>query len=367
MVIEWKEAGGGDELAITVLGREGYWLKWRTGDGDTRSGYTLFCWSCGKDYSFSEDSIDGLFPLAVGRAAGITRSRGNRVWADEIEVVGTETVEVPAGIFDVYVIETRSRSLDGRWRGERRSYFAPALGWNVRIETSDNEGRSGTWEVASIDGLTGITASTTFDDQNALRSERLKAFAKQPPPEDAGPPVEIGEVTGVKTYAFGTPPGQERVGRFAEDRLVTNELLETIPGSALHAIFKDGTEFRMGSASQVRLDKYLFDPSQEGEIAMALGHGVFRYISGQIKQGARITTPDAIIGIRGTDFIVEVTADGTRVTVNEGEVEVQDRSGNSATAPAGTVATVGPAGVSTASAPAGGPPDSGLEPGGCGG
>ena len=367
MVIEWQDANGSDSSAITVLGRDGYWLNWQNDEGENRSGYTLFCWSCNEAYSFSEDSIDQLFPLQVGNTASLTRSKGQNVWADQIEVVGTETVEVPAGVFDVFVIETRSRSVGGRWRGERLNYYAPALGWNVKIENSDNEGRSWTWHVVAIDGLTGITASTNFDDQDALRAERMKAFAKQPAPENPGPAVEIGQVTGVKTYAFGTPPGRERTGRFEEDSLVTNELVETIPGSALHAVFRDGTEFRMGSASQVRLDKYLYDPGQQGELSMALGHGVFRFISGQIKQGTNITTPDAIIGIRGTDFIVEVTASGTAVTVNEGEVEIQDRNGGSATAPAGTVATVGPTGISTASAPANGVPDVGLEAGGCGG
>jgi hypothetical protein len=367
MVIEWSDANSDDSSAITILGRDGYWLKWRNDEGENRSGYTLFCWFCDREYSFSEDSVDSLFPLQVGKKASISRAKGNGVWADEIEVVGTETIEVPAGVFDVFVVKTTSRRVTGSWRGERLNYYAPALGWNVKIENSDSEGNNWTWHVTAIDGLTGITASTNFDDQEALRAERLRAFANQPQPEDAGPPVEIGQVTGVKTYAFGTPPGRERTGRFEEDRLVTNELVETIPGSALHAVFKDGTEFRMGSASQVRLDKYLYDPGQQGEMSMALGHGVFRFISGRIKQGTQITTPDAIIGIRGTDFIVEVTANGTVVTVNEGEVEVQDRNGNAATAPAGTVATVGPAGISTASAPAGSVPDVGLEAGGCGG
>ncbi|MEX1306322.1 MAG: hypothetical protein WD489_07355 [Rhodovibrionaceae bacterium] len=55
------------------------------------------------------------------------------------------------------------------------------------------------------------------------------------------------------------------------------------------------------------------------------------------------------------------------MTVNEGEVEVQDRNGNAATAPAGSVATVGPAGISTASAPSATPSDPGIGAGGCGG
>ena len=202
MVIEWQDANGDDRNTVTVLGRAGYWLKWQNADGENRSAYTLFCWYCDYEYSFSEGAIDSLFPLKIGKKASISRAKGDRVWADEIEVVGTETVEVPAGIFDVFVIETKSRRIGGRWRGERLNYYAPALGWNVKIETSDNEGNTWTWHVTAVDGLTGITASTNFDDQNALRAERLRAFDKQPKPETAGPPVEIGEVTGVKTYAF---------------------------------------------------------------------------------------------------------------------------------------------------------------------
>ncbi len=368
MVIEWRNADSGEALPITVLGRDGYWLRWQRAEGETRSGYTLFCWACDESFSFPEDNIDALFPLQTGKKATLSRSKGSKVWADDIEVLEARTIEVAAGTFDVFVIETRSRSVNGRWRGERRSYYAPALGWNVKIVSSDNEGRSSTWEVASIDGLTGIGASTKLDDQAAMGAQRLKAFANQPPPAATANPVEIGEVTGVKTYAFGTPPGDARSGRFVADRLVSNELLETIPGSALHATFKDGTEFRMGSASQARLDSFLYTPGQEGQLSMALGQGVFRYISGQIKQGAQIGTPDAIIGIRGTDFQVEVLEGQTRVTVYEGEVEIRPRSGGAGvSAPAGTVATVGPTGITTASAPAAAPADPGVEAGGCGG
>ena len=44
---------------------------------------------------------------------------------------------------------------------------------------------------------------------------------------------------------------------------------------------------------------------------MTLGRGTFRYISGQMpKDGVRLVTPSATIGIRGTDFAVVVGAGG---------------------------------------------------------
>ena len=64
-----------------------------------------------------------------------------------------------------------------------------------------------------------------------------------------------------------------------------------------------------------------------------LAFGAFHYISGKMpKQGARIETPTATIGVRGTRLLIGVSSSGaTTVAVIEGAVEVVSRADGSAT------------------------------------
>ena len=175
---------------------------------------------------------------------------------------------------------------------------------------------------------------------------------------------EIGNVRLVKAWAYGTPPQTERAPLFFADDVVSDERVETVEDGALHIRFLDNTMLRLGSSSRVTLDSFVFDPSTNaGELAVDLGEGVFRFITGKLNnEGFEIRTPVAVIGVRGTDFIVSVAASGlTIVAVLAGTVTVTARGAvvDSATASAGQSVTVSVAGqISTGAA---GPiPDAGL-------
>lgn len=136
----------------------------------------------------------------------------------------------------------------------------------------------------------------------------------------------IGTAVLVARWAYGTPPGQERQDLLKEDNVVSREMVETVPLGALHIRFLDNTDVRLGSASSVVLDRFVYDPgSNTGQFAASLGKGVFRFITGTMDLGDgdfQVVTPHAVIGVRGTDFIVLVTAILTRILVLEGEVTV---------------------------------------------
>ena len=107
--------------------------------------------------------------------------------------------------------------------------------------------------------------------------------------------------------------------------------METGSNSALHITFMDDAVLRIGSKSQVVLDEFVYDPNTgKGKMVTHLSKGVIRFISGKMsKQGVKIMTPTAVIGIRGTDFIVSVDDDGsTSISVEEGEVDVASIGGN---------------------------------------
>ena len=80
------------------------------------------------------------------------------------------------------------------------------------------------------------------------------------------------------------------------------------------------------------LDKFVYDPaSGTGDAAIKFGTGVFRFITGDIKNkdAVKLTTPTTSLTIRGTKFILAVAADGTTtVGVLEGVVEVAPCGGN---------------------------------------
>lgn len=73
----------------------------------------------------------------------------------------------------------------------------------------------------------------------------------------------------------------------------------------------DETLLSLGRNSTMVIDKYSYDPvTRDGQVATSILKGTLRYVTGLIgrahPQAIKVTTNTAVIGIRGTDFIVEV-------------------------------------------------------------
>src|SRR6516162_10761350 len=123
-----------------------------------------------------------------------------------------------------------------------------------------------------------------------------------------------------------------RVAAASGDDLIFNRDVfagETVrtPGSASTVIrFADKTQIQVGANSTIVLDKFVYDPSTStGDAAIKFGTGVFRFITGDIKNkdAVKLTTPTTALTIRGTKFILAVAADGsTTLGVLEGAVDV---------------------------------------------
>lgn len=135
-----------------VVGKaDGLIVKW-VWQGTPGLSISHFCSDC----SLTEIGPDGgalaqLYPLERGKGIRFKRSRGKSVWEDEILVVGTDRLETPAGTFDCYVVRRRSKTPDESWRGEQRSWYAPALGWIVKFEGFDTTGRVQRWQLVEYD------------------------------------------------------------------------------------------------------------------------------------------------------------------------------------------------------------------------
>ena len=104
------------------------------------------------------------------------------------------------------------------------------------------------------------------------------------------------------------------------DPVFSDEIVRTGADSATKLVFRDSTNLAVGPKSKVVLDRFVYDPSQPSEgLGVTLAKGVFRFTTGSLKKSAyTVTTPTAVIGVRGTVFDADVTAHRTRITLREG-------------------------------------------------
>jgi hypothetical protein len=84
--------------------------------------------------------------------------------------------------------------------------------------------------------------------------------------------------------------------------------------SSAAVTLRDGTVVSVGSNSAANLSQYRFEPTTEdGAIALSLLRGSLRVVTGLITRAAseaeptrvKVTTPTAVIGVRGTDVVVD--------------------------------------------------------------
>lgn len=95
------------------------------------------------------------------------------------------------------------------------------------------------------------------------------------------------------------------------ERLYAGDRVVTAAASEVGFTLRDDTRISLGPNSDFLLERYAYnDKTDEGGIAARLAKGTLRYVSGLIGKRApesqSLSTPTATIGIRGTDFIVEV-------------------------------------------------------------
>jgi hypothetical protein len=104
-----------------------------------------------------------------------------------------------------------------------------------------------------------------------------------------------------------TAPRQAEVGSsvYEGDKIVTKA------GGAAGITMTDGTQLSVGPNSDVALDTYKFDSTtRQGSMLVSISRGAMRMISGllarQDPRSVAVNTPTTTIGIRGTDFVVDV-------------------------------------------------------------
>ncbi|MCB9947018.1 MAG: FecR domain-containing protein [Rhodospirillaceae bacterium] len=137
----------------------------------------------------------------------------------------------------------------------------------------------------------------------------------------------IGVVAQVATHSERTPASGAEVALAPEDEIFPDDLIVTDGRGAARLDMADDTVITVGPASQVSLDRFLYDPAtNSGDVVTRISAGGMRFISGDLpSESYSIATPVAVIGLRGTDVTVLVNPETlvTRVIVLVGEVAVR--------------------------------------------
>lgn len=126
-----------------------------------------------------------------------------------------------------------------------------------------------------------------------------------------------------------TPPDSGRAGTFKQvqgevlvgkdaarrspqpgDAVRAGDRLSTGRDGAASIVLKDGTVMSLGPNASADLSQFQFDPTtQEGNLLVDLLQGSARMVTGLLAkinpERFKVRTPTAVVGVRGTDFIVE--------------------------------------------------------------
>jgi hypothetical protein len=84
--------------------------------------------------------------------------------------------------------------------------------------------------------------------------------------------------------------------------------------------FVDDTRVDVTENSKLVIDEFVYDPNTKtGSLSIKAGFGTVRYASGQIaknsRQNVKISTPTAVVGVRGTDFSMTVDETGSSTII----------------------------------------------------
>jgi hypothetical protein len=122
---------------------------------------------------------------------------------------------------------------------------------------------------------------------------------------DAG---EIKVVQGAAHIERGSERLPAKVGMPVQeaDRVVTGA------DGTVGITFADNSLLSIGPGSSFAIDRYVFDSTTyAGKFDSTLSKGTLAVVSGkmvkQSPEAMRVRTPSAIMGVRGTDFVVRVT------------------------------------------------------------
>jgi len=159
-------------------------------------------------------------------------------------------------------------------------------------------------------GLVSLGVLGVFGGTSPAQAQTAKASVAGNAPAERAGTVKLARG---KVSAAGSTGADRPLA--AGDPVFGTDHITTGADSSVSLVLRDGTTIVLGQSSRVELRGFAFNTTTyEGNLAVMILRGSMRMISGLIRKnnanGVHIETPTAIIGIRGTDFIVDVDPAG---------------------------------------------------------
>jgi hypothetical protein len=129
----------------------------------------------------------------------------------------------------------------------------------------------------------------------------------------AAVPVVADDIAQIKV-ANGTvivERGSQRLMAAAGTRLQQSDVVRTGINGSAGITFTDNTMMSVGPNSAIALDRYAFNSTtHEGRLDTSIRAGTLSVVSGKIAkqspEAMTVKTPATILGVRGTEFLVQV-------------------------------------------------------------
>ncbi len=134
---------------------------------------------------------------------------------------------------------------------------------------------------------------------------------------DAFAAAKVGVSAAIRGNVFVKSGADQQRAQKDQSIFLQDEVL-TKRQSALQILLLDESVFTVGENCEMVIDRFVYDPDKKaGEMSSTVVKGAFRFMSGRIGKNnptkAKVVTPAATIGIRGTMFEGTVGNDAIRL------------------------------------------------------
>ncbi len=142
-------------------------------------------------------------------------------------------------------------------------------------------------------------------------------------------PAAAAQVVGEVTLTIGKSRIDRNDGATEPQKggsVQEGDVIRTTDNGHVHIRFIDGARVSVRPNSVFRIHEFKYSPADPAAsvVRLSLDSGEARSISGAAAQAAkdrfRLNTPLVAIGVKGTDFVTQVSKDVIRVTVNQGAI-----------------------------------------------
>lgn len=133
-----------------------------------------------------------------------------------------------------------------------------------------------------------------------------------------GVSAQAAEQAGMVKISKGTVSIEREGRKMTADvgtSVLVSDRVRTGPDGSVGVTLRDNTLLSAGPNSLIVIDKFAYDnASQDGKISVGIRKGTLSVASGRIAkrtpESVDFHTPTSVLGVRGTEFVIEVEGSG---------------------------------------------------------